>query len=72
MDKITEAYCSIDINSNWETRSYPWWLGRGDFHGSHRSNLLRKYPEHYAKFGWEEPDNLPYVWPTHLQDRGLV
>lgn len=40
----------------------PLWIGNEDFHASHRSNLLRKMPEHYNKFGWEEPDNLPYIW----------
>jgi hypothetical protein len=40
----------------------PSWLGNSDFHASHRSNLLRKDPEHYAQFGWTESDNLPYVW----------
>lgn len=41
----------------------PSWLGRADFHASHRSNLLRKDPEHYGQFGWSEPPTLPYVWP---------
>jgi len=40
----------------------PSWLGNSDFDASHRSNLLRKDPEHYAQFGWTESDNLPYVW----------
>lgn len=42
----------------------PEWLGCEEFHSSHRSNLLRKLPEHYARFGWSEPDNLEYVWPV--------
>lgn len=41
----------------------PPWLGDYRFHSSHRSNLLRKDPIHYMIFGWEEPDNLPYLWP---------
>jgi len=41
----------------------PPWFGEEDFHASHRSNLLRKAPEHYQQFGWSEPDDLPYVWP---------
>jgi len=41
----------------------PPWLGNEDFHASHRSNLLRKLPEWYGKFGWTEPNDLPYVWP---------
>ena len=40
----------------------PPWLGREDFHESHRSNLLRKDPDYYHKFGWTEPTNLEYVW----------
>lgn len=42
----------------------PFWLGDPKFHAAHRSNLLRKKPEHYSQFGWSEPDNLPYVWPV--------
>lgn len=42
----------------------PEWLGREDIHASHRSNLLRKKPEHYSKFGWTELDNLEYIWPV--------
>lgn len=42
---------------------YPPWFGNEDFHSSHRSNLLRKDPIWYGRFGWTEPDNLPYVWP---------
>lgn len=42
----------------------PPWIGNEEFHASHRSNLLRKMPEHYGQFGWKEPDDLPYVWPT--------
>lgn len=42
----------------------PAWLGDCDFHASHRSNLLRKLPQHYSQFGWAESDCLPYVWPT--------
>lgn len=42
----------------------PLWFGRPDVHASHRSNLLRKQPEWYGRFGWAEPADLPYVWPT--------
>ncbi len=41
----------------------PWWLGDDQFHASHRSNLLRKKPDHYGRLGWVETDDLPYVWP---------
>lgn len=42
----------------------PPWFNTLDFHASHRSNLLRKDPFWYGQFGWNEPDNLPYVWPV--------
>ncbi|MFA5154382.1 MAG: MSMEG_6728 family protein [Clostridia bacterium] len=42
----------------------PFWLGSPGFHASQRSNLLRKFLEHYSKFDWRETDNLPYVWPV--------
>lgn len=42
----------------------PPWFGDNAFHASHRSNLLRKLPVHYRTFWPDEPDNLPYVWPS--------
>jgi hypothetical protein len=42
----------------------PPWVGNERFHASHRSNLLRKDRDYYSKFGWTEPDNLEYVWPS--------
>ena len=43
--------------------AHPRWLGNAEFHASHRSNLLRKEPAHYAQFHWVEGPDLPYVWP---------
>lgn len=45
---------------------FPPWFGLDEFHASHRSNLLRKNAEFYSKFGWSEPNDLPYVWPVRL------
>lgn len=42
----------------------PTWFGDGALHESHRSNLLRKLPDHYRTFWPTEPDNLPYIWPV--------
>ena len=42
----------------------PWWMGDERLHSSHRSNLLRKNPEWYGKFGWKESPDLPYFWPV--------
>lgn len=55
----TLAYCE---QSN-ESVAPPPWLGDEAFHASHRSNLLRKLPEHYSKFGWKEHSGLAYIWP---------
>jgi hypothetical protein len=40
----------------------PLWID--DVVESHRSNLIRKFPEHYGPMWPTTPDNLPYVWPT--------
>jgi diadenosine tetraphosphatase ApaH/serine/threonine PP2A family protein phosphatase len=40
----------------------PPWLGDEMLHRSHRSALLRKDPDHYGPL-FDEPDDLPYVWP---------
>jgi hypothetical protein len=42
----------------------PPWLGDERLHASHRSNLLRKDQEYYGQFGWSEPPDLPYFWPS--------
>ena len=44
---------------------YPTFVGDVEFHNSHRSNLLRKDPEYYSQFGWDVPDDLPYIWPIY-------
>ena len=48
---------------NWDFVQ-PWWLGDMRFHLSHRSNLIRKLPDHYTRFGWDPNPDLPYFWPT--------
>ena len=53
-DQITDALRSIRM---------PSWLGDEDFHASHRSNLLRKDPDHYGQFGWTESPDMEYIWP---------
>lgn len=42
----------------------PWWMGDPRLHDSHKSNLLRKYPEFYRQYGWNVPEDLPYFWPV--------
>lgn len=50
------AYKKLDITP-------PSWLGKQEFHASHRSNLLRKAPDWYSQWGWTETPDLPYTWP---------
>ena len=40
----------------------PHWLGKEEFHSSHRANLLRKDYEYYSQFSWKEDPKSPYVW----------
>jgi hypothetical protein len=47
--------------------SSPNWIGYDRLHASHRSNLLRKDATHYGQFGWQEPADLPYWWPTQQE-----
>ena len=46
----------------------PHWLGREEFHASHRANLLRKDYKFYSQYGWTEDSSNPYVWHD---DKGL-
>jgi hypothetical protein len=52
----------IEMAKHKDTGAPPW-IGDEKFHASHRSNLLRKNPAWYGQFGWNEPSDLPYVWP---------
>jgi hypothetical protein len=57
-ERYPEAFANVQ---------YPWFLGWEPFHASHRSNLIRKDPVHYGQFGWKEPNDLPYIWPSKLE-----
>lgn len=52
-----------------EEINMPWWFGDDSFHAAHRSNLLRKDSVYYGQFDWEEPNDLPYIWPAPLPPR---
>lgn len=58
-DKIMAYADTVPDLTGW-----PEWWGQEDVHASHRSNLLRKAPDHYGQYGWTEHDDLPYVWPV--------
>lgn len=43
----------------------PPWLGDDRVHSSHRANLLRKDPVHYAQYNWTETPTEGYYWPVN-------
>jgi Pyrimidine dimer DNA glycosylase len=42
----------------------PSWINDESVIVSHRSNLIRKMPEHYGPLWPDVPPDLPYVWPV--------
>ena len=66
-DKITDAF-SIGVRDGFVQRTsgvlVPEWWGDYRVHASHRSNLLRKNPDHYRQYWAEETDKLDYYWPV--------
>ena len=59
--------CRDKITSSVDTTKpvvYPSWVGDMAFHVAHRSNLIRKMPEHYQKLWPTVTGDLPYVWPA--------
>jgi hypothetical protein len=61
-DSLHEQFCWVAY-ANGDPVHCPAWIGNDAVHASHRSNLIRKLPEHYGQFGWPEPADMPYVWP---------
>jgi hypothetical protein len=59
-DKSVAAYALVDNIQNIK----PHWLGDESVHASHRSNLLRKNPDWYSNFGWNDSPDQEYVWPV--------
>ncbi len=53
----------LELKKNLVFTGYPPWFGDEAFHSAHRSNLMRKKPEHYSKY-FNDPSDLPYVWPS--------
>lgn len=53
-----------DLAAPQQSTTFPSWLGQEDFHKSHQSNLIRKFPEHYKPLWPDVPNDLEYVWPT--------
>lgn len=56
-----KAYSEIILPST--VYPLPSWMSDERVYSSHRSNLLRKDPIYYGKFGWKEDDSQKYFWP---------
>ena len=61
-DTLREYFLHVIRNA--DHTEMPPWFGYMPFHISHRSNLVRKDPQHYRRFYPDVPDDLPYFWPT--------
>ena len=59
-DSLKPIFDAVPSNG----RVYPAWFGDDELHDSHKSNLLRKMPLWYSRFGWDVPNDLPYYWPV--------
>lgn len=63
-DSLSDFFFKKLIDPNNQTPwEWPVWIDDERVYTSHRSNLLRKNPEHYRKYWPDEPDDLPYFWP---------
>lgn len=63
LDKTFAIFETLD-DSQLGEGLVPHWFDNDDFFVSHRSNLIRKKPEHYRKFWPDVSDNLEYIWPV--------
>jgi len=57
---------SSQLDENYQQLLMPPWIGDQDFHRSHQSNLVRKFPEYYREQFPDVPDDLEYLWPVSL------
>jgi hypothetical protein len=59
LERLTELW--IQHGKNFDM---PPWLGDGEFHLSHQSNLVRKMPEYYGPLFPGVSADLEYIWPV--------
>jgi len=58
---VTKA---IDVGVNLGCLVLPEWLYDEEVMQSHRSNLIRKLPDHYGPMWPSVPNDMPYKWPV--------
>ena len=67
--QVLEFAPEVDAIPEQELEKPPW-FGDEALHLSHRSNLIRKNPEHYIPLFPGTPPDLPYVWPVGKESAG--
>lgn len=60
-DTMTERF--LEIVAAEPNFDLPRWYGMKELHLSHKSNLIRKFPEFYSHLFPGVPADLEYVWP---------
>jgi hypothetical protein len=62
-DTCAEKMLAIPLRGG--SKANPAWLDDPRLTETHRSNLIRKLPEHYRCFWPDTPDHLGYWWPVN-------
>ena len=60
--------CWLKINNYFDRNKsikLPDWIGNEQLHFSHKSNLIRKFPDYYKPKWPDVPDNIEYIWPVN-------
>lgn len=63
-DTMLERFDDYLFNYTGKDPGRPWWVNYAKLNKSHRSNLIRKFPDHYGQLWPDVPDDMPYVWPV--------
>lgn len=61
-DTLTEKFQELKNLVPYRNSNFPKWLGKQDFHASHRAALLYKNYDYYKQFNWKEEPKQEYVW----------
>lgn len=64
-DAMESMRCDNILESGTWNLQRPSWLTDDAVIVTHKSNLIRKDPEHYQPHWPDIPDNLEYLWPTN-------
>ena len=61
--------CRHDLSIDIHTITYPWFMSDPRVIISHRSNLVRKLPNFYSRYGWIDFGIEGYYWPVPLKTK---